>query len=119
MVSSLKSYFEQMFSFIRYSTTHILGTLLSVMFAFFCSFIGEESVAAGAASILTDNPTWIIDPIDGTTNFVHRWGRNDFKISLKNSSVRKTLQAKHGHFYVWVFCIAAHAIVTTIQQPFR
>ncbi|XP_048385999.1 inositol monophosphatase 1 isoform X1 [Stegostoma tigrinum] len=37
------------------------------------SFIGEESVADGAASILTDNPTWIIDPIDGTTNFVHRF----------------------------------------------
>ncbi|XP_033854387.2 inositol monophosphatase 1-like isoform X1 [Acipenser ruthenus] len=37
------------------------------------SFIGEESVAAGAASKLTDNPTWIIDPIDGTTNFVHRF----------------------------------------------
>ncbi|XP_060099563.1 inositol monophosphatase 1 isoform X2 [Heteronotia binoei] len=37
------------------------------------SFIGEESVAAGAGSVLTDNPTWIIDPIDGTTNFVHRF----------------------------------------------
>ncbi|XP_049422029.1 inositol monophosphatase 1-like [Epinephelus fuscoguttatus] len=37
------------------------------------SFIGEESVAAGAPSMLTDNPTWIIDPIDGTTNFVHRF----------------------------------------------
>ncbi|XP_028290181.1 inositol monophosphatase 2 [Gouania willdenowi] len=37
------------------------------------SFIGEESVAAGAPSILTDHPTWIIDPIDGTTNFVHRF----------------------------------------------
>ncbi|MFT7809407.1 inositol monophosphatase 1-like [Arapaima gigas] len=37
------------------------------------SFIGEESVAAGALSKLTDNPTWIIDPIDGTTNFVHRF----------------------------------------------
>lgn len=34
-------------------------------------FIGEESVAAGEPSILTDEPTWIIDPIDGTTNFVH------------------------------------------------
>ncbi|NXR18031.1 IMPA1 monophosphatase, partial [Cinclus mexicanus] len=40
------------------------------------SFIGEESVAAGEGSILTDNPTWIIDPIDGTTNFVHRKGKN-------------------------------------------
>lgn len=34
-------------------------------------FIGEESVAAGEACDLTDCPTWIIDPIDGTTNFVH------------------------------------------------
>ncbi|XP_041103117.1 inositol monophosphatase 1-like [Polyodon spathula] len=37
------------------------------------SFIGEESVAAGAECVLTDSPTWIIDPIDGTTNFVHRF----------------------------------------------
>ncbi|XP_077592279.1 inositol monophosphatase 1-like [Stigmatopora nigra] len=37
------------------------------------SFIGEESVAAGESSVLTDDPTWIIDPIDGTTNFVHRF----------------------------------------------
>ncbi|KAJ8279531.1 hypothetical protein COCON_G00065970 [Conger conger] len=35
------------------------------------SFIGEESVAGGEPCILTDNPTWIIDPVDGTTNFVH------------------------------------------------
>ncbi|CAL8401579.1 inositol monophosphatase 1 [Gadus morhua] len=35
------------------------------------SFIGEESVAAGHPCILTDDPTWIIDPVDGTTNFVH------------------------------------------------
>ncbi|CAK6983297.1 inositol monophosphatase 1 [Scomber scombrus] len=35
------------------------------------SFIGEESVSAGEPLLLTDAPTWIIDPIDGTTNFVH------------------------------------------------
>ncbi|KAI6182315.1 Inositol monophosphatase family-containing protein [Aphelenchoides bicaudatus] len=35
-------------------------------------FIGEESVAAGKRAPFTDAPTWIIDPIDGTTNFVHR-----------------------------------------------
>lgn len=34
-------------------------------------FIGEESSAAGEKCILTDNPSWIIDPIDGTCNFVH------------------------------------------------
>ncbi|XP_062336704.1 inositol monophosphatase 1 isoform X1 [Osmerus eperlanus] len=35
------------------------------------SFIGEESVAAGEPCVLTDDPTWIVDPVDGTTNFVH------------------------------------------------
>uniref|UniRef100_A0A914H5I7 Inositol-1-monophosphatase n=1 Tax=Globodera rostochiensis TaxID=31243 RepID=A0A914H5I7_GLORO len=35
-------------------------------------FIGEESAAEGKTYQLTDAPTWIIDPIDGTTNFVHR-----------------------------------------------
>ena len=34
-------------------------------------FLGEESVSAGEKSVLTDAPTWVIDPIDGTTNFVH------------------------------------------------
>lgn len=33
------------------------------------AFIGEESAASAA---LTDTPTWIVDPIDGTANFVHR-----------------------------------------------
>lgn len=35
-------------------------------------FIGEESCAAGAKVRFSNEPTWIIDPIDGTTNFVHR-----------------------------------------------
>lgn len=37
-------------------------------------FIGEEASAAqGFTSELTDDPTWCIDPLDGTTNFVHRF----------------------------------------------
>lgn len=28
-------------------------------------------MANGQACIFTDKPTWIIDPVDGTTNFVH------------------------------------------------
>ncbi|KAK4056002.1 hypothetical protein OIO90_002997 [Microbotryomycetes sp. JL221] len=35
-------------------------------------FIGEESYAAGEVVELTDEPTWIVDPI-GTTNFVHQF----------------------------------------------
>lgn len=36
-------------------------------------FVGEETVAANNNSScnLTNEPTWCIDPIDGTTNFVH------------------------------------------------
>jgi len=35
-------------------------------------FLGEEGVAAqGGREELSADPTWIVDPIDGTTNFVH------------------------------------------------
>ncbi|XP_017842773.1 inositol monophosphatase 1-like isoform X4 [Drosophila busckii] len=35
-------------------------------------FIAEEGTAGAAKSnVLSDAPTWIIDPIDGTMNFVH------------------------------------------------
>ncbi|KAK1293546.1 Inositol monophosphatase 3 [Acorus calamus] len=34
-------------------------------------FIGEETSAAFGTVELTDQPTWIVDPLDGTTNFVH------------------------------------------------
>eukprot|EP00696_Hemimastix_kukwesjijk_P006573 gnl/Hemi2/18311_TR6057_c0_g1_i1.p1 gnl/Hemi2/18311_TR6057_c0_g1~~gnl/Hemi2/18311_TR6057_c0_g1_i1.p1 ORF type:complete len:276 (-),score=58.98 gnl/Hemi2/18311_TR6057_c0_g1_i1:134-961(-) len=31
-------------------------------------FLGEES---GMEEVLSDEPTWVVDPIDGTTNFIH------------------------------------------------
>ncbi|KAJ2921563.1 hypothetical protein H1R20_g15530, partial [Candolleomyces eurysporus] len=34
-------------------------------------FIGEESYSSGVREPLTDEPTFCVDPIDGTTNFVH------------------------------------------------
>lgn len=38
-------------------------------------FIGEEETAAsgGVPPELTNEPTWMVDPVDGTTNFVHCW----------------------------------------------
>ena len=36
-----------------------------------CRFIGEETTSSGVKATLTDAPTWIIDPVDGTLNFVH------------------------------------------------
>lgn len=37
------------------------------------SFIGEESYSAGASRdyLVTNAPTWIVDPLDGTVNFTH------------------------------------------------
>lgn len=45
-------------------------------------FIGEESVSSGSKCTLTDAPTWIIDPIDGTMNFVHGFPHNCISIAL-------------------------------------
>jgi len=36
--------------------------------------IGEESSGADCHYVLTEEPTWTIDPIDGTTNFIHHLG---------------------------------------------
>jgi inositol-phosphate phosphatase/L-galactose 1-phosphate phosphatase len=35
--------------------------------------IGEEASSLNGVPILTDEPTWLVDPLDGTTNFVHRF----------------------------------------------
>ncbi|XP_013187888.1 inositol monophosphatase 1 [Amyelois transitella] len=45
-------------------------------------FIGEESVAGGAKCELTDDPTWVIDPVDGTMNFVHGFPHNCISVGL-------------------------------------
>ena len=46
---------------------------LSALFPDHC-FIGEEDISAsptGMVETFSNKPTWIIDPIDGTMNFVH------------------------------------------------
>ena len=45
-------------------------------------FIGEEESSEGKKVILTDSPTWIIDPIDGTMNFVHSFPHSAVSIAL-------------------------------------
>jgi myo-inositol-1(or 4)-monophosphatase len=35
------------------------------------AFLGEEDPQAKAGRIRTDQPTWIVDPLDGTANYVH------------------------------------------------
>lgn len=45
-------------------------------------FIGEESASVSKSIVLTDDPTWVIDPIDGTMNFVHRFPYSAICIGL-------------------------------------
>jgi fructose-1,6-bisphosphatase/inositol monophosphatase family enzyme len=46
-------------------------------------FIGEESTAASDAKVvLSSQPTWIVDPIDGTTNFCHTFPLTCVSIGL-------------------------------------
>jgi myo-inositol-1(or 4)-monophosphatase len=35
------------------------------------AFLGEEDPQAKAGKVATDRPTWIVDPLDGTANYVH------------------------------------------------
>lgn len=49
-------------------------------------FVGEESVAAASEETkkikLTDTETWVVDPLDGTTNFVHQFPHVAVSIGL-------------------------------------
>jgi inositol-phosphate phosphatase/L-galactose 1-phosphate phosphatase len=72
---------------------HILGTLKARYPDH--AFIGEESSFTGPGATapsgpleLTDAPTWIVDPLDGTTNFVHGYPRVTVSIGL---AVKKEL----------------------------
>lgn len=51
-------------------------------FSYVYSFIGEEATSEGAKCELTDAPTWIIDPVDGTLNFVHSFPHSCISIAL-------------------------------------
>ncbi|KAJ1644487.1 hypothetical protein LPJ64_003853 [Coemansia asiatica] len=45
--------------------------------------VGEESTAeSGNGCQVTDDPTWIVDPVDGTNNFVHHFPYTGISIGL-------------------------------------
>ena len=52
-------------------------------------FVGEESVAAADGQIpaIGDEPTWFVDPLDGTTNFVHAFPFSCVSIGLAVNKV--------------------------------
>jgi len=75
----------------------------------FFRFIGEETVScSNFLPELTDTPTWIIDPIDGTTNFVHSFPHTCISIALTvdkeleigivyNPILEQLFTARRGH----------------------
>lgn len=75
-------------------------------------FIGEEESSEGKKVELTDAPTWIIDPIDGTMNFVHSFPHSAISIALLVNKITEigivynpvigqkfTARRGHGAFY--------------------
>uniref|UniRef100_A0A3Q0QSH9 Inositol-1-monophosphatase n=1 Tax=Amphilophus citrinellus TaxID=61819 RepID=A0A3Q0QSH9_AMPCI len=59
-------------------------------------FIGEESVAKGEPCVLSDKPTWIIDPVDGTTNFKTK---KNFSFELLKDDLFKLSFVEFGVVY--------------------
>lgn len=51
-------------------------------------FIGEEDSSSGKRAELTDDPTWIIDPVDGTMNFVHSFPHSAISVACVVEKVR-------------------------------
>ncbi|KAJ2639335.1 hypothetical protein GGF44_002687 [Coemansia sp. RSA 1694] len=45
-------------------------------------FIGEETTAECGDVAITNDPTWIVDPVDGTNNFVHHFPFTGISIGL-------------------------------------
>ncbi|EJD03491.1 inositol monophosphatase [Fomitiporia mediterranea MF3/22] len=66
-------------------------------------FIGEEETAAlGKLPELTDGPTFCIDPIDGTVNFVHGFPWSCISIGLINQK-RPVLGVIYNPFIDWLY----------------
>lgn len=55
-------------------------------------FIGEEDSSDGKKAELTDAPTWVIDPVDGTMNFVHSFPHSAISVALIVNKVKTNLE---------------------------
>ena len=83
-------------------------------------FIGEESWAAGEQAAITNEPTWIIDPIDGTTNFVKGFPFVCISIGFVYHG-EPTIGVIYAPFlgYLYAACKGHGAFITTPLHPQR
>lgn len=65
-------------------------------------FIGEEESSDGKKAVLTDAPTWIIDPVDGTMNFVHSFPHSAISVALLVNKVILTFILFYKHLYMFI-----------------
>ena len=74
--------------------------------------IGEESASeSGAKPVLTAAPTWCVDPIDGTTNFVH-----GFYFSCVSIGFLVDRQARENYRQFNQMCIFLMPICTSFYE---
>ncbi|CBQ73145.1 related to quinic acid utilisation protein QUTG (inositol-1(or 4)-monophosphatase) [Sporisorium reilianum SRZ2] len=82
------------------------------------TFIGEESWASGEENAVGTGVTWIVDPIDGTTNFVH-----GFPYTCISIGVVAGRQAVVGVVYapfmdtLYQGCVGRGSFVSSPQHP--
>lgn len=87
-------------------------------------FIGEESFAGGERVDLTDEPTFIVDPIDGTTNFVRRIVANMKPVRvqltlLSPAGPRNRLCAHALFFRTYYHALLTHPVAGLLQHRFH
>ena len=51
------------------------------------AFVGEEDVSAGNVPVVGDRPFWLIDPLDGTKEFISRNGEFTVNIALIEAGI--------------------------------
>ena len=74
-------------------------------------FIGEEDSSDGKKAVLTDAPTWIIDPVDGTMNFVHSFPHSAISVALLVNKVSLTMKRNANLIYTIHFQVTEIGIV--------
>ncbi|MBR2943313.1 MAG: NTP transferase domain-containing protein [Clostridia bacterium] len=78
------------------------------------AFIGEEQ----ENEALTDQPTWIIDPVDGTTNLIHNYRHSAVSIALAQAG-RPVLAVVYHPYADELYAAALEQGATLNGQPMR
>ncbi len=79
------------------------------------ALLTEESYSPGLA--MDDSvPTWVVDPIDGTSNFAHRLPLFSISIALRHQG-RAQVGVVHAPALGWTFAAAAGQGATLNQLP--